>query len=374
MDIINISIVYNISESKDVTMSISLDFGRYNNYEISDSRICKMMGGDRKNATKMNLWEQFKDLFRADKKSDAYNELYNMLHDTERCDKLDTFNKLKKLAKPEHQVLFKKEIFRDNVKFSIGNECISTTSIQKLINVSEQTSLPAMSELEERLFLDMLDTLRAKESQLVSSRPSDIRNSTSYEHCYELLNLYRPQEEIDSIGTEWRMADSLTKSEEDLLRCLNAGSMTSFSQFYFMGYQKKASDVEFTMVHPLISFLQGTYTRDINDFFSFTEVNTSFLTVLIKGYEDYHNNKIKIDTLLKRIYEQHDETLNISHLGQNRNKLVTPFDIDSEYIMQDSNFSDEVNELLSAVWNKWTHSNVNFSEGARNVTHDADFQ
>ena len=352
-------------------MSISLDFGRYNNYEISDSRIGKMIEGDRKSATRMNLWEQFKDLFRADKKSNAYHELYNILHDTEGCDKLDAFNKLKQFAKPEYQEHFKKEIFCDSIVFFIGHERIGESSIQKLINVSEQTSFPVMSMPEQRLFLDMLDTLRERESQFTDSQPSYIRNSTSYEYCYELLNLYRPQEEVDAIGTEWKMAEPLTANEEDSLRCLNAGSMTIFSQFAFMGYEKKVSDVEFTMVHPLISFLQGTYIRNISNSFSFTEMNSGFLTVLNKGYEDYHNNKAVIDTVLKRIYEQHDGTLNISVSEQNRNKLVIPFDI--EYLMKDNDFSDEVLDSLSKPFNKWTDPNLHLSEATWYSIHDAEF-
>lgn len=345
---------------KDITMSISLDFGRYHNYEVSDSRISKMIGGDRKSATKMSLWEQFKDLFRADKKANAYHMLYSMLHDTETCDKLDAFNKLKSFAKPEHQDLFKKEIFCHSVVFFIGPERISESSIQKLINVSEQTSFPVMSMSEQRLFLNMLDTLREKESQFAGCSPSNIRNSTSYEYCYELLNLYRPQEMFDEVGTECKMVEPLTTEDEDSLRCLNAGSMTLFSQFAFMGYQETASGVEFTMVHPLISFLQGTYIRDIDDSFSFIEMNSGFLTVLNKGYEDYHNNKVKIDSILKRIYDQHDGTLNISVSGQNRNKVVIPFDI--EYVMQDNNFLDDMQGLLSKLFNKWTDSNLRLPE------------
>lgn len=342
-------------------MAVSLDFGRYNNYEVSDLRISNMMKGDRKSATKMNLWEQLKDLFRADKKSNAYNMLYSMLHDTDNCDKLDTFNKLKSFAKPEHQSLFKKEMFCDKVVFFIGNERISESSVQKLINVSEQTYLPAMSISEKKLFLDMLDMLREKESQLVDSRPSDIRNSTSYEYCYELLDLYRPEEAFDAIGIESKMVEPLTANDEDSLRCLNAGNMTLFSQFAFMGYQKTASGVEFTMVHPLISFLKGAYIRDIDDSFSFSEINSNFLTVLNKGYEDYKNNKVEVDSILKKIHDQHDGTLNISVSGQNRNKLVIPFNI--EYVMQNNNFSYEVLSLLSESVNKWTNPNLHFSDG-----------
>lgn len=367
-------------------MSISLDFGRYNNYEISDSRMSKMIGGNRETATKISTWEQFKDLFRTDKKSDAYNELFNMLHDTERCDKLDAFNKLKSFAKPEYQPLFKKEIFCDDVVFFIGHERISESSIQKLINVSEQTYLPVMSMPEQRLFLDMLDALRKKEPLYDDSKLSHIRHSTSYEYRHELLNLYRPQEAVDAIGTECKMAEPLTKNEEDSLRCLNAGSMTLFSQFAFMGYQETASGVEFTMVHPLISFLQGTYTRATSDFFPFTEVNSSFLTIINKGYTDYHDDKTKIDTILKRIYEQHDGILNISVSEQNRNKLVIPFDVDIgtgieigaevdtdvEYAMKDNDFSDDMQNSLSKSFNKWTNSDLHLSDGTWYMVDDSD--
>jgi len=40
-----------------------------------------------------------------------------MLYNTEKCDKLDTFNKLKSFAKPEYKDLFKKEIFCNDVVF-----------------------------------------------------------------------------------------------------------------------------------------------------------------------------------------------------------------------------------------------------------------
>lgn len=44
-----------------------------------------------------------------------------MLYNTEKCDKLDTFNRLKIFAKPEYKDLFKKEIFCNDVVFFIGD-------------------------------------------------------------------------------------------------------------------------------------------------------------------------------------------------------------------------------------------------------------
>lgn len=352
-------------------MSINLDFGNYNNYSVSESRVSMMMQEDRKSATHMSIWERFKDLFRTDKKSNAYNELYNIVHDNEGGDKLDIFNKLKTCAKSEHQHLFRKEIFCDDVVFFIGRERISETSIQKLINISEQTPLCSMSVPEKGLFLEMLDTLREKESQSVDRKPSYIRKRTSYEHCYDLLGLYRPQEDLHAEGKEWKMAESITADEIELLKCLNAGNMTSFSQFYLMGYQKNESGVEFTMVHPLISFLQGVYIRDSEKHPSFKDINSTFLDVLNEGYEYYRSNKNEVDAILKRIYDEHGETLNISYLGQNRNKLVAPVDV--EYVMQGNSFSDELNKTLSVIFDKWTDPNLQLSENIWFSVHDDNF-
>lgn len=352
-------------------MSINLNFGNYNNYSMSESRVSMMMQEDRKSATSMNLWERFKDLFRTDKKSDAYNELYNIVHDTEGGDKLDIFNKLKSCAKSEHQHLFRKEIFCDDVVFFIGSERISETPIQKLINISDQAPLCSMSVPEKDLFLEMLDSLREKESQSDDRKLSHIRKRASYEHRYDLLGLYRPQEDLNMEGKEWKMAESLTASEIESLKCLNAGNMTSFSQFYLMGYQKNGSDVEFTMVHPLISFLQRVYIRDSEDYPSFKENNSHLLCALNEGYETYHRNKSEVDTILKRVYDEHGETLNISHLGQNRNKLISPVAV--EYTMQGSSFTDELNESLSVIFDKWTDPNLHLSENLWFAVHDTNF-
>jgi secreted effector protein SopD len=185
--------------------------------------------------------------------------------------------------------------------------------------------------------------------------------------------LYRPQENIDTEGTEWQMAESITSSEEDVLRCLNAGSMVPVSQFSFMGYEKTASGVEFTMVHPLISFLQGTYVKNIVDAFSFTEINSGFLKVLNEGYEAYHDNKTEVDTVLKKIHHQHGDTLNISVQGQNRNKLFGSVYSDGQYEMEGNNFSDELNGPLSVVFNKWTDPDFHLSEDTWFAIHDTHF-
>lgn len=332
-------------------MSISLSFNGYNDCSLDDSRLSKMMEPDEAKATHVTLWEKFKDFFRADKKADAYKELYKLIHSTGGGDKLDAFNNLKKLANPECQKLFTKEIYCDEVIFHIDNKKIAQNSLQGLMGLYEQTPLHSMSMPEQRILLEMLDTLREKESLLTDCRPSHIRTMVSNEHCCDLLDLYRPQEKIDDPGAEYKNLESIDYKEHNLLRGLNKGSMKSLSQYSFMGYQKTSSGVEFSMLHPSINFLLNSYSKAESS--SVMDLNTSFINGLNKGYQDYNDRKNEIDNVLKKIYHHHGETLNISYQGKNNNKLVnTPF-VDMPYISQVDDFADNLNHSLNATFNKW---------------------
>jgi hypothetical protein len=69
-------------------MPVSLNFGNYQNYQINESRVNRMMSSDRAEATHMGIWDKFKDLFRTEKKSDALNaqgESVNILLNFAEC-------------------------------------------------------------------------------------------------------------------------------------------------------------------------------------------------------------------------------------------------------------------------------------------------
>ena len=335
-------------------MNVNLDFGNYNNYNVSESRISRMMQADRKSATHINLWDKIKDFFRTDKKADACKELYNLLHNTEGSDKFDSFNKLKSFASPEHQQYFTKEIYCDDVFFLIGNDKVGQSSIQKLMNISEQAPLQGMSILEQRLFLDMIDTLREKELLYSQDyRPSYIRTLMSDKHCDDLVSLYRPQEGINTPGTEWKNPKSIDYKESNLLRGLNRGSMKLLSQFSFMGYQKTASDVEFTMLHPSINYLLDSYVRPYPGQSPVTDLNSSYLKVLNETYQNYYNNKAEIDAVLKKVYDAHDGTLNISHNGVSNNKLVVSLDSAMANVFQPDDFHSDLSRSLDYIYDKW---------------------
>lgn len=97
-----------IYKSKDAKLDINLSFSRYNDFKIDDERLTSMVNGNEKSAMQISIWQMIKDFFRADKKSDAYQELYNILHNDDSSDKLDAFNKLKSFASQEYKEYFTK--------------------------------------------------------------------------------------------------------------------------------------------------------------------------------------------------------------------------------------------------------------------------
>ena len=336
-------------------MDIKLNFGNYNDYRIDDARISLMVSGDEKNAVKMSVWEKIKDFFRADKKSDAYQTLYHLLHDTECGDKLDSFNKLKSFATPECQGFFEKEIRHDEVLFFIKNEKVGQSSLQKLMNISEQTPLKMMSEPEQLLFLEMIDTLRQKETLYSDSYSGFIRKKMSVEHYQDLLDLYRPQEDIDCPGTELVKVDFLNyKEKAQLYQLNNSGSTRLPDQFSSIGYQNTASGVKFSMVHPSISYLLETYSKSYYDGEPSTDFNSAQMNMLNKIYYNYNYNKNEIDLVLHKVYEIHGGTLNISSAGYTGNRIVSSPLTERAYLFQSAHSLQDLSDSLDTVFHKWT--------------------
>lgn len=336
-------------------MDIKLNFGNYDDYHIDRARISLMINGNEKSAIQINIWEKIKDFFRSDKKSDAYQTLYHLLHDTEGGDKLDAFNKLKSFAIPECKGFFEKEIRHDEVLFFINNEKIGQSSLQKIMNVSEQTTLHIMSMPEQRLFLEMLDTLRQKEALYSDSYSGYVRLKMSDEHCHDLLDLYRPQENVDCPGTELVNMDFLDYKEEKLLKNLNhQGRMRLPNQFSSIGYQNTESGVKFSMLHPSINYLLEAYAKSYRNGESCTDLNSEQVNILNKVYHDYNYHKDEVDPVLHKVYEAHGGTLNISFAGRNDNRMVTTPYAEREYLFQYTHSLQDLSDSLESVFHKWT--------------------
>ncbi|MCS3430983.1 hypothetical protein [Klebsiella sp. BIGb0407] len=336
-------------------MDIKLSFDRYNDFYLDDSHLAHMVNGDEKNALKISVWQKIKDYFRADKQKDAHQTLYNLIHGAEGSDKLNAFNQLKSFASPEYQDFFKKEIHCNDVLFLIKNETIGQSSLQSLMNISEQTQLHTMQESEQKLFLEMLDTLKEKESQYSDSYSGFIRLKMSDEHCYELLDLYRPQEEVDFPGIELVDIGFLTPEEQKSLGFLNSrGGVRLHNQFSTMGYQNTASGVEFSMLHPSINYLLEVYSKSHSNGEPSTESNSTQLNDLNDTYQRYCFNKNETDQVLNKIYEAHGGTLNISFYGRSDNRMVISPHTEREYLFQSTHSLQDLSNSLDAIFHKWT--------------------
>lgn len=135
-------------------MPVSLSFGNHHSYEINESRVNRMMSSDRAEATHMGLWDRFKDLFRTDKKSEALNELYNLLHSDNKADfgPITAFNKLSELAGEGNKNKFQVKLdngFKDIV-FSIDGEKICTKNyIDTLKNSKFENGFSFLKDLNK---------------------------------------------------------------------------------------------------------------------------------------------------------------------------------------------------------------------------------
>ncbi|WP_300000334.1 hypothetical protein [uncultured Cedecea sp.] len=311
-------------------MDFNLIFNNNRSCRVNEERLSGMINGDKKIALHLNIWERIKDFFRDDKKSNAYKELYEILHHTDDGTKLDAFNKLISFATPECEKYFHKEISGKEVLFYIADKKVGQSSLCKLMNIHEQTPLYDMSASEQHLFLKMLDTLRRNDGLYRDSYASDIRLEMYEEHYPELLELYRPQTMVEDSGTELKNVDFLSYSEEKSLNYLkHKAAMKLTHQFSSMGYQKIESRVVFTMVHPSIDYLIKAYSKSYYNGESSTELNSDKMKVLNEIYNTYTYSygggiKLEVDNVLEKIYNAYDGTLNISCAGKNYNKLAYP--------------------------------------------------
>ncbi|HII0646081.1 TPA: type III secretion system effector SopD2 [Salmonella enterica subsp. enterica serovar Yopougon] len=317
-------------------MPITLSFGNHHHYEINRSRLVRLMNSDKEQALYMGVWDRFKDNFRTQKKQDALEVLYTLIHgcgrekqaerdvDTDAMDKIHAFEKLRLYADPSQQDRFVMDfdITQTQIKFWIDGEVISKCSLQRLLNLSDNYVLKPMTDEEEELFLKICAyygrTISLK-PELLQDMALKLRDAISEDEGImdELYKLMRPGEDRKMPCVEWN--GTLTADEEKKLCCLCMGSYDPGTQFFKMGYRESSNgEVIFEMIHPTLLYLLRGYTPSL----TFTESNTELLTgVLNRDYDDYHNDKEGIDRILDRIYKSHNGTLFISNGTISRNML-----------------------------------------------------
>ncbi|ECH1405698.1 type III secretion system effector SopD2 [Salmonella enterica subsp. salamae] len=319
-------------------MPVTLNFGNHHNYEINHSRIVRLMSSDKEKALYMGVWDRFKDHFRTQKKQEVLEVLHTLIHGCERenqaelnvdiagMEKIHAFVQLKQYANPSQQDRFvmRFDLSQTQILFEIDGKVIEKCNLHRLLNVSENCIFKVMEEDEEELFFKIC----IKYGEKIARYPELLQNfafklrqevNEDDEIKDEVYKIMRSGEDRKMACVEWN--GTLTEGEIDKLLCLQMGSFSIATQFFKIGYWELEGEVLFDMFHPTLIYLLQGYTPSLSC--DFTEANTMLLSdVLKKDDDDYHNNKREIDSILRKIYRSHNNTLFISKNSGCRNMLL----------------------------------------------------
>lgn len=319
-------------------MPVTLSFGNRHGYEVNHSRIARLMSSDKQEALYMGVWDRFKDHFRTQKKQEVLEVLHTLIHGCERenqaelnvdtvgMEKIHAFAQLKQYADPSQQDRFvmRFDLSQTQILFEIDGKVMEKCNLHRLLNVSENCIFKVMEEDEEELFFKIC----IKYGEKIARYPELLQNfafklrqevNEDDEIKDEVYKLMRSGEDRKMACVEWN--GTLTEGEIDKLLCLQMGSFSIATQFFKIGYWELEGEVLFDMFHPTLIYLLQGYTPSLSC--DFTEANTMLLSdVLKKDEDDYHNNKREIDSILRKIYRSHNNTLFISKNSGCRNMLL----------------------------------------------------
>ncbi|HCL5274918.1 TPA: type III secretion system effector SopD2 [Salmonella enterica] len=319
-------------------MPVTLSFGNRHGYEVNHSRLARLMSPDKEEALYMGVWDRFKDHFRTQKKQEVLEVLYTLIHGCERenqaelnvdivgMEKIHAFVQLKQYANPSQQDRFvmRFDMNQTQVLFEIDGKVIDKCNLHRLLNVSENCIFKVMEEDEEELFFKVCIKYGekiARYPELLEGFANKLKAAVNEDDEIkdEVYKLMRSGEDRKMECVEWH--GTLTEEEINKLRCLQMGSFNITTQFFKIGYWELEGEVLFDMLHPTLLYLLQAYTPSLSS--DLTEVNTMlFSEALNKDFDDYHNNKREIDSILSRIYRSHNNTLFISENSSCRNMLL----------------------------------------------------
>lgn len=210
------------------------------------------------------------------------------------------------------------------VLFEIDGQVIDKCNLHRLLNVSENCIFRVMEDDEVELFFKVCIKYGEKITrypELLEGFANKLKDAVNEDDDIkdEVYNFMRSGEDRKMECVEWN--GTLTEEEMNKLRCLQMGSFNITTQFCKIGYWELEGEVLFDMVHPTLIYLLHAYKPSLLS--DLIETNTMlFSDVLNKDYDEYQNNKREIDSILRRIYRSHDNTLFISENSSCRNMLI----------------------------------------------------
>ncbi|ECB3765650.1 type III secretion system effector SopD2, partial [Salmonella enterica subsp. enterica serovar Virchow] len=241
-------------------------------------------------------------------------------------EKIHAFTQLKQYANPSQQERFimRFDMNQTQVLFEIDGQVIDKCNLHRLLNVSENCIFKVMEDDEVELFFKVCIKYGekiARYPELLEGFANQLKDAVNEDDDIkdEVYKFMRSGEDRKRACVEWN--GTLTEEEMNKLRCLQMGSFDIHTQFCNIGYWELEGEVLFDMVHPTLIYLLHAYKPSLLS--DLIEANTMlFSEVLNKDFDEYQNNKREIDSILRRIYRSHDNTLFISKNSTCRNMLI----------------------------------------------------
>lgn len=232
-------------------MSIALSIAPNQTITISEQRLGRMLSGDKNKATHLGLWERIKDFFLPEKKKDALNALYDLVYGPDNApnnneqplaNRILSFEKIKNLAEPDYQKLFKVE----------ENENLGTITFTVNDVVITQKEFAHLSR-EDQLFFDayrteQLNINRALQNRFEESAQEQVNDAiTKNPQASNLsqLNVDLPRMRVQFDGYDMFTADGVPEptKKERLNNFLDKLSPQQKVALNILGTQTAAADV-----------------------------------------------------------------------------------------------------------------------------------
>ncbi len=252
--------------------------------QLSSKRMGLMLNTDVKMATKLSLWEQFKDLFRDNKKADALAQLHRVIHpklptsddvsgtDALECGlnlsapipelqfgQLHNFNKLKHFAKKQHAAKFSVGLSPNRcVQYSIAGKTIHEQPLHEMLHDLKYEGQDFFRHFGEEVIeytANNIDVINAQREARDWPRIKNPQNMAadelvdmSREFMKESPSVAMLTEQLEAIGADYNvMLDTLddwhTQGTEAGLKKYNA--VTFFvSYFSVKAEQENASSLK----------------------------------------------------------------------------------------------------------------------------------
>lgn len=208
-------------------------------YEIDETRVERLLSGDKKYATYMGLWDRFKDYFRSEKKAEAIERLYDFIHSDDISLQEENknndpfpktiwfFEKLKSLTNDNNKESFHTEINPyEGIDFYIGSHkvksldnCIASYALYEFNHHSDM----------KNIISDNINNLPPSQCDPLSQLVIDMERQDGA--ALEYKKLSNQTEESKKVVVEHTNAFYKTLTPEQQKKVLEVGTQACFANF-----------------------------------------------------------------------------------------------------------------------------------------------